>query len=146
MSPQPRLRLGCGDIWESVVSHPWPQTRYQFLQQWPSLMTHICITIELIWLKNTTKQCWRELIWCKVPGRSMKIAEDTLWIEIIIPAFGLLPRPLVTGLATNSPCGVWGHGWTNCLLCGAPMFLNESWCVSLTYKRSVINLIKRYSF
>ena len=32
MSPQPRLRLGCGDIWESVVSQPWPQTRYQFLQ------------------------------------------------------------------------------------------------------------------
>ena len=33
MSPQPRLRLGCGDIWESVVSQPWPQTWYQFLQQ-----------------------------------------------------------------------------------------------------------------
>ena len=33
MSPQPRLRLGCGDIWESVVSQPWPQTQYQFLQQ-----------------------------------------------------------------------------------------------------------------
>ena len=36
MSPQPRLRLGCGDIWESVVSQQWPQTRYQFLQPWPN--------------------------------------------------------------------------------------------------------------
>ena len=27
MSPWPRLRLGSGDIWESVVSPPWPQTR-----------------------------------------------------------------------------------------------------------------------
>ena len=27
-----RLRLCCGDIWKSVVSQPWPQTRYQFLQ------------------------------------------------------------------------------------------------------------------
>ena len=35
MSPQPQLRLGCGDIWESVVSQPWTKTRYQFLQpQW----------------------------------------------------------------------------------------------------------------
>ena len=32
MSPQPRLCLGCGDIWESVVPPPWPETRYQFLQ------------------------------------------------------------------------------------------------------------------
>ena len=65
MSPQPRLCLGCGDIWESVVSQPWPQTRYQFLQyssigsdnglvpaddkplsepMMVSLLTHICVT------------------------------------------------------------------------------------------------------
>ena len=31
MSPQPRRSWGCGDIWESVVSQPWPKTRYQFL-------------------------------------------------------------------------------------------------------------------
>ena len=31
MSPQPRHSRGCGDIWESVVSQPWPKTRYQFL-------------------------------------------------------------------------------------------------------------------
>ena len=31
MSPQPRRSRDCGDIWESVVSQPWPQTRYQFL-------------------------------------------------------------------------------------------------------------------
>ena len=31
MSPQPRRSRGCGDIWESVVSQPWPKTRYQFL-------------------------------------------------------------------------------------------------------------------
>ena len=31
MSPQPRRSLGCGDIWESVVSQPWPKTRHQFL-------------------------------------------------------------------------------------------------------------------
>ena len=31
ISPQPRLRLDCGDIWESVVSQPWPKMRYQFL-------------------------------------------------------------------------------------------------------------------
>ena len=31
MSPQPRRSRGCSDIWESVVSQPWPKTRYQFL-------------------------------------------------------------------------------------------------------------------
>ena len=31
MSPQPRRSRGCGDIWESVVSQPWPKMRYQFL-------------------------------------------------------------------------------------------------------------------
>ena len=31
VSPQPRRSRGCGDIWESVVSQPWPKTRYQFL-------------------------------------------------------------------------------------------------------------------
>ena len=28
--PQPR-HLGCGDIWESMMSQPWPKMRYQFL-------------------------------------------------------------------------------------------------------------------
>ena len=31
MSPQPRRSRGCGDISESVVSQPWPKTRYHFL-------------------------------------------------------------------------------------------------------------------
>ena len=31
MSPQLRRSRDCGDIWESVVSQPWPKTRYQFL-------------------------------------------------------------------------------------------------------------------
>ena len=28
---------------------------------------------------------------------------------------------IVSGLATDSPCGVWGRGWTTCLLCGGPI-------------------------
>ena len=28
----------------------------------------------------------------------------------------------VSGLATDSPCGVWGHGWTICLLHDSPLF------------------------
>ena len=28
----------------------------------------------------------------------------------------------VSGLATDSPCGVWGRGWTTCLLHGSPLF------------------------
>ena len=28
----------------------------------------------------------------------------------------------VSGLATDSPCGVWGHGWTTCLLHDSPLF------------------------
>ena len=31
MSPQPRRSWGCGNIWDSVLSQPWPKTRYQFL-------------------------------------------------------------------------------------------------------------------
>ena len=27
----------------------------------------------------------------------------------------------VPGLATGSPCGVWNHGWTTCLLCDGPL-------------------------
>ena len=30
----------------------------------------------------------------------------------------------VSGLATDSPCGFWGHGWTTFLQCGRPIFLN----------------------
>ena len=28
----------------------------------------------------------------------------------------------VSGLATDSPCGVWGRGWTTCLLHDSPLF------------------------
>ena len=28
----------------------------------------------------------------------------------------------VSGLATDSPCGVWGHGWTTCLLHDSSIF------------------------
>ena len=28
----------------------------------------------------------------------------------------------VSGLATDSPCGVWGRGWTTCLLHNSPLF------------------------
>ena len=28
----------------------------------------------------------------------------------------------VSGLATDSPCGVWGRGWTTCLLRDSPLF------------------------
>ena len=28
----------------------------------------------------------------------------------------------VSGLATDSPCGVWGRGWTTCLLYDSPLF------------------------
>ena len=31
MSPQPRHSRGCGDIWESMVSQPWPKTMCQFI-------------------------------------------------------------------------------------------------------------------
>ena len=27
----------------------------------------------------------------------------------------------ISGLATDSSCGVWGREWTTCLLCGGPM-------------------------
>ena len=37
----------------------------------------------------------------------------------------------VSGLATDSPCGVWGRGWTTCLL--RLTFQNESWYVSLEW-------------
>ena len=44
----------------------------------------------------------------------------------------------VSGLGTDSPCGVWGHGWTTCLLHHSPLFgshfkINESWYVSLVW-------------
>ena len=43
----------------------------------------------------------------------------------------------VSGLATDSPCGVWGRGWTTCLLDDSPLFRltfqNESWYVSLEW-------------
>ena len=28
----------------------------------------------------------------------------------------------ISGLATDSPCGVWGRGWTTCLLHDSPLF------------------------
>ena len=38
-------------------------------------------------------------------------------------------------LATDSPCSVWGPGWTTCHLYGGPLlglcFWNDGWCVSL---------------
>ena len=42
-----------------------------------------------------------------------------------------------SGLVTDSPCGVWGHGWATRLLSVRWtnfrfIFLNDSWCVSLT--------------
>ena len=55
MSPQPRLlRLGCGDIWESVVSQPWPKTRYQFLQLFLTLLIKIRIGTRLFGLELST--------------------------------------------------------------------------------------------
>ena len=43
----------------------------------------------------------------------------------------------VSGLATDYPCGVWGRGWTTCLLHDSPLlrltFRNESWYVSLEW-------------
>ena len=43
----------------------------------------------------------------------------------------------VSSLATDSPCGVWGRGWTTCLLHDSPLFRltfqNESWYVSLEW-------------
>ena len=51
-----------------------------------------------------------------------------------------IPRMIsrgVSGLATDSPCGVWGRGWTACLLHDSPLFRltfrNESWYVSLEW-------------
>ena len=31
----------------------------------------------------------------------------------------------VSGLATDSPCGVWGRGWTTCLLHDSPLFASH---------------------
>ena len=42
----------------------------------------------------------------------------------------------VSGLATDSPCGVWGRGWTTCLLHDSPLFgshFKMSWYVSLEW-------------
>ena len=38
-----------------------------------------------------------------------------------------------SGLLTDSPCSVWGCGWTTCL-----QGLNDNWCVRLTYRRGII--------
>ena len=41
----------------------------------------------------------------------------------------------VSVLATDFPCGVWGRGWTTCLLHDSPLFgsQNESWYISLEW-------------
>ena len=42
----------------------------------------------------------------------------------------------VSGWATDSPCGVWGRGWTTCLLHDSPLFgshFKMSWYVSLEW-------------
>ena len=46
----------------------------------------------------------------------------------------------VSGLATDSPCGVWGRGWTTCLLHDSPLFGSHFktstvyWCIASKLK------------
>ena len=50
----------------------------------------------------------------------------------------LIINGVISGLATDSPCGVLGRWWTTCLLSdGAILFLNESRCVCLTSWRRI---------
>ena len=57
----------------------------------------------------------------------------------------------VSGLATDSPCGVWGRGWTTCLLHDSPLFWltfqNESWYINLEwYFRYLLFLASVHGF
>ena len=79
MSPQPRLRLGCGDIWESVVSQPWPQTRYQFLQLLAICMfffslplSYYCYTHVVGYTETTNMECF-------LSGNPLSLGPQSWW-------------------------------------------------------------------
>ena len=117
---------------------------------WPALLGH--------WLSYTG--CWQYLLvmyWllfgvlflflttslgCFCP-RTLQIVQSVInglnklpWTSYLHAILRIISKG-VSGLATDSPCGVWGRGWTTCLLHDSPLFslhiLNESWYVTLEW-------------
>ena len=98
---------------------------------WPALPGH--------WLSYTG--CWLSLLvmyWLLCLGycfyfnhlHMMFLSTDfafriTDWTSCHGPHLHAILRIIsrgVSGLATDSPCGVWGRGWTTCLLDDSPLF------------------------
>ena len=48
------------------------------------------------------------------------VSMDILHIIFIYTILRIISRS-VSGLATDSSCGVWGRGWTTCFLCDGPI-------------------------
>ena len=62
-------------------------------------------------------------LWCFVHGFcfSNNGLNKLPWTSYLHAILRIISRG-VSGLATDSPCGVWGHGWTTCLLHDIPLF------------------------
>ena len=54
------------------------------------------------------------------------------WISYLHAILRIISRG-VSGLATDSPCGVWGRGWTTCLLDDSSVHFKMSWYASLQW-------------
>ena len=87
-------------IWEAKL-HKW---RYYHLPASPYWGDVEDFTVVRNW------RCWKTF-------RLKSLLVDSYfatWLRIISRG--------VSGLATDSPCGVWGRGWTTCFLHDSPLF------------------------
>ena len=58
------------------------------------------------------------IILFNISKRLYPVAMRYIWVLNILRIIGRS----VSGLATDSPCGVWGRGWPTCLLHDSPLF------------------------
>ena len=93
---------------------------------WPALSGH--------WLSCTGCCQYLLIMKCLIHGLLFLHLSTIDFLYIIFTNKLSIIRRRVSGLATVSPCSVWGHGWTTCLWLSnfRFMFLNDSWCVTLT--------------
>ena len=57
---------------------------------------------------------------------------STSFIAYLLTKLLIIGRS-VSGIATDSPCDVWGRGWTTCLLCSGPIIFIHLRCPSFIY-------------
>ena len=115
--------VGCSLVFICIEMFDWWERNDLW---WPALSGH--------WLSCTG--CCQYLLnmKCLIHGLLFLHLSTIDFLYIIFTNKPSIIRKRVSGFATDSPCSVWGHGWSTCRWWSSSrfMFLNNSWCVTLT--------------